>query len=86
MVSEVSQIYLLSAMSLMLNARCTASPNDLDGPGGRRTRGLHDLLSAMFTSESLWREYGVDADVVVCSVFYFLNCISIIHKSVISCL
>ncbi|KAN0081518.1 hypothetical protein V8E55_009142 [Tylopilus felleus] len=45
--------------------KCTASPNDLDGPGGRRTQGLHDLLSAMFTSESLWCEYGVDADVVL---------------------
>ena len=50
---------------LMLIFRCTACPKDLDGPGGRRTHALHNLLCDMIASDILWDEYGIDDDVVV---------------------
>lgn len=60
------------------------SPDNLDGPGGRRTRGLHNLLSATLASELLWNEYGVDNNIVVRSLFYFLKYVRMIYMSVIS--
>lgn len=45
--------------------RCTALPNNLDGPGGRRTRGFSNELCDILDSHRLWHEYGIDDDIVV---------------------
>ncbi|KAH9008005.1 hypothetical protein EDB84DRAFT_1591273 [Lactarius hengduanensis] len=47
-------------------ARCTAHARNLDGPGGRRTRALTDLLvsSSFFSSDELWDTYGIDDDII----------------------
>lgn len=45
--------------------RCTAPPNNIDGPGGRRTQEFTNSLIDELDSKTLWDEYGIDDDVVV---------------------
>jgi hypothetical protein len=49
--------------------RCTASSNDLDGPGGRRTRAFTKTLIEELDAKMLWDEYGIDGDILVCLHF-----------------
>jgi hypothetical protein len=44
-----------------------APRQDLDSEGCRRTRELTDLLVNVFDPGILWDEYGIIADVVVCT-------------------
>ncbi|KAF8871508.1 hypothetical protein BD779DRAFT_1453918 [Infundibulicybe gibba] len=44
--------------------KCTAMADNLDGPGGRRTRGLTEELLNTWDGTKLWEEYGIDDDVV----------------------
>lgn len=46
--------------------RCTASSRDLDGLGGRRTRTFTKELIDELDAKTLWGEYGIDADILVC--------------------
>lgn len=50
--------------------RCTASSTDLDGLGGRRTRAFTKELIDTFNAKTLWDEYGIDSDILVCG-FHF---------------
>jgi len=43
-----------------------ALPNDLDRPCGRRTRAFTDELLDTLDSKTLWDEYGIDDDILVC--------------------
>lgn len=46
--------------------RCTASSSELDGPGGRRTRSFTKVLIDELDAKTLWDEYGIDGDILVC--------------------
>lgn len=46
--------------------RCTALPTDIDGLRGRRTRAFTDVLLETLDSKTLWDEYGIDDDILVC--------------------
>lgn len=49
--------------------RCTASSSDLDGLGGRRTRTFTKELIDELDAKTLWDEYGIDSDILVCIHF-----------------
>ena len=49
--------------------RCTASSSDLDGPGGRRTREFTKALIDELDAKTLWDEYGIDGDILVCRIY-----------------
>ena len=49
-----------------IHDRCTALPNDLDGPCGRRTWAFTDKLLDTLDSKTLWDEYSIDNDILVC--------------------
>lgn len=54
--------------------RCTAFATDLDAPGaGRRTQGLYEALMEEFDGTALWDNYGIDEDIVVCTVHFSLQ-------------
>ena len=46
--------------------RCTASSSDLDGIGGCHTRAFTKDLCDELDAKTLWDEYGIDGDIVVC--------------------
>jgi hypothetical protein len=52
--------------STKLFIRCTALPTDIDGLRGRRTRAFTDILLDTLDSKTLWDEYGIDDDIMVC--------------------
>lgn len=52
----------------LTSCRCTAQPSNLDRPGARRrSQGKTDFLIKTFDPGILWDDYGVRADIVVCS-------------------
>ncbi|KAF8152242.1 hypothetical protein B0H34DRAFT_110690 [Crassisporium funariophilum] len=42
----------------------TSMPNNLDGPGGPRSRRLTEHLMSTWSSTELWNNYGIDDDVI----------------------
>ena len=56
----------LSGSLIIYNTRCTALPNDIDGLRGRRTWAFIDELLDTLDSKTLWDEYGIDDDILVC--------------------
>ncbi|KAF8799694.1 hypothetical protein BYT27DRAFT_7227703 [Phlegmacium glaucopus] len=50
--------------------KCTALPSDIDGLRGRRTRAFTDDLLETLDSKTLWDEYGIDDDILVCKKCY----------------
>ena len=60
--------------SFLMHDRCTALPNDIDGPRGRRTRAFTDELMDTLDSKTLWDEYGIDDDILVCNSFLMIFC------------
>ena len=66
-MSQVS-FYKFSLSHVYLNIydRCTAIPSDIDGGRGRRTRAFTDELLNTLDSKTLWDEYGIDDDILVC--------------------
>lgn len=67
---KYAQRCILLPTSLTRKFRCTAPTDDLDGPGGRRTRALHCLLCDTLSSDVLWHEYGIDVTIVVGLLFF----------------
>ena len=60
---------LSSTTNYSFQYRCIAVPNDLDGGGGElRTSELTEALEAEFASGVLWDEWGIDANIIVCSL------------------
>ena len=57
-------------MLIIYDDRCTALPRDIDGLRGRRTRAFTDELMATLDSKTLWDEYGIDDDILVCTKYY----------------
>jgi hypothetical protein len=45
---------------------------DLDGDGGRRSRDYTELLVNTFELGTLWDEYGLVGDVIVCIPLFIL--------------
>lgn len=58
--------FILINVSLILS-RCTASPDNLDGEGGLRSRVHTDVLleSAAIDLKELWDDYGIVGDLIV---------------------
>ena len=56
----------ISGSLVIYDTRCTALPNDIDGLRGRRTRAFTDELLDTLDSKTLWDEYGIDDDILVC--------------------
>jgi len=44
-------------------------PDDLDGERGRITRKFTETLLDTLDSKTLWDEYGIDSDILVCKLF-----------------
>jgi hypothetical protein len=44
-------------------------PDDLDGERGRRTRNFTETLLDTLDPKTLWDEYGIDSDILVCLLF-----------------
>ena len=59
--------------------RCTAYPDNLDVPADPRTPAYTDGLVHNLDSWTLWIEYGIDDDIIVCHFFI----IPIYHSSLI---
>ena len=77
-MSQVS-FYKFSLHHVYLNIydRCTAIPSDIDGGRGRRTRAFTDELLNTLDSKTLWDEYRIDDDILVCTKqFYELELFS----------
>lgn len=54
--------------------RCTAPPDDLDGGDGiLRSREYTESLRRLLDAKSLWDNYGIIDDVVVCIVIFYLK-------------
>ena len=45
-----------------------ALPNNLDGPHGHQTWAFTDELLDTLNSKTLWDEYGIDDDILVCKL------------------
>ena len=58
---------MLSRNKFMTRNRCTALPSDIDGLRGRRTRAFTSVLLDTLDSKTLWDEYGIDDDILVCT-------------------
>ncbi|KAF8952643.1 hypothetical protein BDZ97DRAFT_1681013 [Flammula alnicola] len=56
------QVYLAGVVQNWC-PKCTATQDNLDGPGGRRTEGFTDNLANVIDSKTLWDEYGIDDDI-----------------------
>jgi len=54
-------------------SRCTAKRTDLDGEAGRRSHDHTELLVNTFELGTLWDEYGLVGDVVVCFIPLFIS-------------
>jgi hypothetical protein len=54
----------------MILPRCTARADDLDGEAGRRSHEHTDLLRSVYDLKTLWSNYGIVGDVVVCFYIY----------------
>ncbi|KIJ58132.1 hypothetical protein HYDPIDRAFT_171393 [Hydnomerulius pinastri MD-312] len=63
-IADYPEQVLLAGIVQNWCAKCTACPDNLDGPGGRRTREFTDLLCGTLTSDELWDSYGIDDDIV----------------------
>lgn len=59
--------FLLPPQQFSLYYRCTARKDDLDGGGGHRSREHTELLVSEFELGTLWDEYGLVGDIIVCS-------------------
>lgn len=71
---SVFHIYLMVQLSYHLcqDNRCTAIPSDIDGFRGRRTRAFTDELLDTLDSKTLWDEYGIDDDILVCTKVFIM--------------
>ena len=56
----------------------TALPNDIDGLRGRQTQAFTDELLDTLDSKTLWDEYGIDDDILVCSINFQLPIFTIL--------
>jgi len=59
--------------------RCTAKPDNLDGPAGTRSRGLTAALTEEYGLKVLWEDYGIVRDVIVGLFAYFFDLKKLIH-------
>lgn len=63
-IGDYPEQVLLASVVQGWCARCTASPDDLDGPGGRRSHSHTSLVLDTFTAREAWDQYGIIADVM----------------------
>ena len=68
---HICSIYCPCVSQLLLS-RCTANQTDLDGKGGRRSCDHTELLVNTFELGTLWDEYGLVSDIIVCIPFFIL--------------
>jgi hypothetical protein len=63
-------MYLIIVLNVILYScmgRCTARPENLDGPSTLRRREHTDALVETFELGTLWDDYGIVGDIVVSS-------------------
>ncbi|KAJ6545943.1 hypothetical protein B0H10DRAFT_2243842 [Mycena sp. CBHHK59/15] len=63
-IADYPEQVLLACVVQGWCARCTASREDLDGPGGRRTQVHTETLFKVFDHGTMWDQYGVIQDVL----------------------
>ena len=51
------------------NTRCDASKDDLDGESDSRSHEVTNGLLAVLDHKTLWDEYGIVVEVIVCFFF-----------------
>ena len=57
----------VNSTMLIINLRCNAPPDNLDGPNPcRQSHDKTDFLIKCFHPDVLWSEFGICSDVVVC--------------------
>jgi hypothetical protein len=68
LVCEVSSVYFLYLVLNAFFSRCQASKDDLDGNLSNfpRTRNFTEALVSRLGQKSLWEDFGIVSDVVVC--------------------